>query len=111
MAAERRRTPRRRLRDRIASLDSTDNPALRSHHELLNQVLLVEDDLRQSALALGAVEGWLARSMALLEEPALSPHAIASHAADDEVVERLEQLAENLANLRRRLGTIASSIK
>jgi len=108
---ERRRSPRRRLRDRIASLESAAGPSLRGRRELANLVLLVEDDLRQAALGLSSIEEFLARSLALLEGEPLDAAALASHAGDDEVAGQLDALSENLANLRRRMGMIAASLK
>ena len=108
--ADRRKSPRRRLRDRIASLDSADNPSLRQRHELKNHLLLVEDDLRETALALGALEGYLARSMELIEDEALSPSALLAHADDIALPPRLETLSENLDNLRRRMRCIAAAM-
>lgn len=110
-SADRRRTPRRRLRDRIASLDATDNPALRSQYDLRNLMLLVDDDLRQTALALGAVESYLARTAALLENPEVTGGELAEAADDEEVLDRIEDLSENLDNLRHRMGSIAASLK
>ena len=78
---ERRRAPRRRLRDRIASLDRTTNQALR-RPEIANLVMIVEDDLRQTALALGAVEQYLGKAHGLLEQPDVTPQALAEMARD-----------------------------
>jgi hypothetical protein len=105
--ADRRRTPRRRLRDRIASLDSTKNPALRGRYELKNLMLLVDDDLRQTALTLGTVEKYLTESMSLLEDPTLDREALAAHADHEDVLDRIDDLVENLVHLRRRMKSIA----
>jgi hypothetical protein len=107
---DRRLAPRRRLRDRIASLDRTDNPALQ-RQELANLVLLVEDDLRETALALGQVEQFLAGAMTLLEAPELDAAGIAAVAADSKVSWRLDALADNITNLRHRMGTIAAELR
>jgi hypothetical protein len=108
---DRRRSPRRRLRDRIASLERIDNPALRAMPRVGTQVLLVDDDLRQTALSLGAVEAFLAASMALLEKPGLTADELHEHADDDAVLDRLEVLSENVATLRRRMLSIANAMK
>ena len=107
--AERRRTPRRRLRDRIASLESTENPSLH-RHELKNHVMLVEDDLRQTALALGAIEAYLTQSMELLEDEALTSEAMRVHAEDETILDRFDTLSENLDQLRRRMRSIAAAM-
>jgi hypothetical protein len=104
---ERRRTPRRRLRDRIASLDRSQHPALAGHHELQNHLLLVDDDLRQTALQLGAVEQYLHRSLELIESESTGADELGAHADDDAVLERMELLLESLANLKRRMKSIA----
>lgn len=107
---ERRRTPRRRLRDRIASLDRTTNQALR-RPEIANLVMIVEDDLRQTALALGAVEQYLGKAHGLLEQPDVTAQALVDMARDPDVVTRIDDLSENLANLRRTMHRIAAAMK
>lgn len=108
---ERRRNPRRRLRDRIASLDSTSNPALSGRPELKNQMLLVDDDLRQTALVLGTVEQYLGEAMGLIERPDVTAQELAAFADNDDIDERVELLGENLDNLRRRMKAIAMAMR
>lgn len=108
---ERRRTPRRRLRDRIASLDSTNNPALRGHHEIANQMLFLDDDLRQTALVLGTIEEYLAQAMGLIERADVTAPELKAFAGSDEIDERVELLGENLDNLRRRMKAIAMAMR
>ena len=108
---ERRRTPRRRVRDRIASLDTTDNPMLRGQYDIRNLMLLVDDDLRQTALALGAIEAYLATAAALLEKSDLTGAALVAVADDEAVLDRMEDLSENMDNLRRRMSSIAAALK
>jgi len=109
--ADRRQAPRRRLRDRIASLDHTDNPALRARPALQNLVMLADDDLRQTALALAGVEAFLCDSMELLEAEDLDAPTLHAHAASDDALTRLEVLADSVATLRRRLLAIATAMK
>ena len=106
--SDRRRAPRRRLRDRIASLDSTDNPALAATSALKDLAMLADDDLRETALALGGVEGYLAASLALLEKPNVTAVEIAAHAESEAVLDQLDALSDGLGNLRRRLAAIAA---
>jgi hypothetical protein len=108
-AIERRTSPRRRLRDRIASFDRSSNPTLR-RRELANLVLLVEDDLRETALALGHIERFLGAATLLLERPDLSGAELNALAEDGEVLERLDLLSDSLAQLRRRMALIAASL-
>src|SRR6185295_7903508 len=42
----------RRLRDRLVDRSGTANPALSRRHELQNLLLFIDDDLRETALAL-----------------------------------------------------------
>ena len=104
---DRRKAPRRRLRDRIASLDRTDNPRLARDPQVQNLVLLAEDDLRQTALAIGHLESYLADAMELVESPAVTAEDLATHAASDDALDGLDALSDSLANLRRRLAQIA----
>jgi hypothetical protein len=103
--------PRRRLRDRLVERDGTANPALTERYALTNQLLLVDDDLRQCALALGSVEKFLAHALALIEDEEVSAADLARLASDGETLDQLDNLAETLTMLRRRLLAIASNIK
>ena len=108
---DRRQAPRRRLRDRIASLDHTDNPALKARPAVENLVMLADDDLRQTALALAGVEAFLCDSMELLEAPDLDAATLHDHAASDDALARLELLSDSVAMLRRRMVAIAAAMK
>ena len=103
--------PRRRLRDRLVERQGTGNPALKERYELTNQLLLVDDDLRECALALGSVEKFLAQSLALLDDEQVTATDLATLASDGEALDELDRLAETLTSLRRRLLSIASNIK
>ncbi|MSP61599.1 MAG: hypothetical protein EXR72_14925 [Myxococcales bacterium] len=105
---ERRSAPRRRLRDRIAS--GTTPGALAGKGELRNLLLLIEDDLRESALALAAVEAYLGRARALVERPAVAATELSQLAGEEGVVERLEALRENVDSLRRRMGQAGTTV-
>ena len=109
--SDRRRTPRRRLRDRIASLDRTANPVLRGRPDVQNTLLLVEDELREAALALGAVEQYLGQTMELLESATLTRAELEDAAGDEDVLARVDALSDSLANLRRHVARIAVSLK
>lgn len=103
--------PRRRLRDRLVERDGTANPALKERYALTNQLLLVDDDLRECALALSSVEKFLAQSLALLEDESVRAEDLARLAGDGEALDQLDNLSETLTTLRRRLLAIASNIK
>ena len=55
------------MRDRLVDRDGTENPRLR-RYELCNLMLFVDDDLRETALAIGGIEGFLTAALALLEK-------------------------------------------
>jgi hypothetical protein len=103
--------PRRRLRDRLVERDGTANPALTERYVLTNQLLLVDDDLRECALALSEVEKFLAQALSLLEDEGVSASDLAKLACDGDSIDQLDNLAETLTMLRRRLLAIASNIK
>jgi hypothetical protein len=103
--------PRRRLRDRLVEREGTANPVLTERYALQNQLLLIDDDLRETALAMGALETFLADALNLLEDERVSAADLAHLASDGETLDRLDTLAETLTTLRRRLLAIASNIK
>jgi hypothetical protein len=99
----------RRLRDRLIEREGTRNPQLRG--QALNQLLLfVDDDLRESALALGGIEQWLKRALLLLERADLAPGDLSQLAWDAELDDDVDQLAATLEGLRRRLGQLAHAV-
>jgi hypothetical protein len=103
--------PRRRLRDRLVERDGTENPALKERYSLTNQLLLVDDDLRECAIALGSVEKFLAAALALLDDEKVTAADLARLASNGETLDQLDNLAETLTMLRRRLLSIASNIR
>lgn len=102
--------PRRRLRDRLVERQGTDNPALTERYALTNQLLLVDDDLRECALALSSVEKFLAQALAMLEDEEVRAEELAALAGDGTALDQLDNLAETLSMLRRRLLAIASNL-
>ena len=100
----------RRLRDRLVDRDVTANPRLH-RYDLQNLMLFVDDDLRETALALGGIETFLSRALALLENAELTPDELAELAHDAQVLDRLDYLGETLSSLRRRMGLIAHTLK
>jgi hypothetical protein len=102
--------PRRRLRDRLIEREGTDNPSL-DQFELQNALLLIDDDLRETALALGAVEQYLAATLAVLDSEEVTAAEVTRLAADGAVLDQLDVLTESFANLRRRLGHVATRLK
>ena len=103
--------PRRRLRDRLVERDGTSNPLFAERHELANLMLLIDDDLRETALALGGIDRFLADALALLESEQVSARALAELASRGDILDKIDTLTETLSDLRRRLGTVAQSIR
>src|SRR5436305_9518035 len=101
--------PRRRLRDRLVEREGTANPALTERYALTNQLLLVDDDLRECALALSSVEKFLAQALGMLEDESVRAEDLARLASDGDSLDHLDNLAETLTMLRRRLLAIASN--
>jgi hypothetical protein len=117
MLPERRSSPRRRSRDRIADRETT-NPVLSQRFELKNLLLFLDDDVRESAKALGRVEAYLGRTLALLDDGAVSPDKLDALAdkldglADEQAIfDDLHTLVDTLGSLRARLGKVASTLR
>ncbi|HZS40047.1 MAG TPA: hypothetical protein VFF06_24610 [Polyangia bacterium] len=99
------------MRDRLVERDGTANPQLAERHELSNQILLIDDDLRETALALGGIEHFLADALALLESEEVSARKLATLATDGDILDRLDTLSETLQSLRRSLAAVAVAMK
>ncbi len=102
--------PKRRLRDRLLDRDGRSNPSLGNRYELQNLLLLVDDDLSETALSISGIETFLADALALLDSPKVRASELASLARDEDILSRLDTLTDTLQSLRRRLSTIASTI-
>jgi hypothetical protein len=102
--------PRRRLRDRLVEREGTRNPKLEGRYELSNLLLFVDDDLRETALALQGIETFLAYALKLLENEKVTAQELALLARDEEILERIDTLEETLSSLRRRMATIATTL-
>jgi hypothetical protein len=103
--------PRRRLRDRLLERDGTANPTLTEHGTLRTHLLLIDDDLREAALGLGAVEQFLSDAADLLENENITAADLARLAEQGDAIDRLEGLSETITSLRRRLLAVASQIR
>ncbi len=99
------------MRDRLVAQDGLANPALNDRYELTNILLLVDDDLRQTARGLGAVDAFLAQAADLLEREGVQAADLAELASDGDVLDRLDELQENVAGLRRKLLALASQLR
>jgi len=110
MLPERRSSPRRRTRDRIADRETT-NPALSQHFELKNLLLFLDDDVRESAKALARVEKYLGRALGLLDDGTVRADALEALADEQQIFDDLHTLVDTLGSLRSRMGKVASTLR
>ena len=110
MLPERRSSPRRRTRDRIADRETT-NPALSQRFELKNLLLFLDDDVRESAKALSRVEKYLGRALGMLDAGEVSADALDELAGEQEIFDDLHALVDTLGSLRSRMGKVASTLR
>ncbi len=87
------------------------NAALRGVNNIGNLMLFVDDDLRETALAITRIEGYLTRTLSALESDGLRRQDVQALAADVDVLDHLDQLNETLESLRRRLARLAGEMK
>lgn len=99
----------RRLRDRLASHE-TDNPSL-ARGDAANLLLLIDDDLHETAEAMSVIDGFLASALVLLSSAEVNPQKLLALCASDDVMERMDALSESLGLLRRRMGALAATIR
>lgn len=87
------------------------NPALEGVDNVENLLLFVDDDLRETALAIHHIEHFLLRTMGLLESDSLRREDVCEVAGDTTVLEHVDVLNETLESLRRRLARLASRMR
>ena len=113
--AERRQSGARvrardRLMDRMLRPTQEADPLSRVRG-VENLVLFIDDDLRETAMALGNVEGYLLEILKLLEAPRLAREEVHALAADTQVLDHVDMLVETLETLRRRLAKLSASLR
>lgn len=102
---------RRRLRDRLEAEDGVAlSPTLGQRAELRNPALLCDDDLRQTALCIDSLEGFLLRAVRLLEKRDLQPGDVEA-LLDEDVDGQLDALGSTIESLRRSLAIIAAGLQ
>lgn len=69
----------------------------------------LEDDLRQATETLADVEAFFQETMEALERPAAGP--LTERASDASVLDRMDDLYQVLANLRRRMVQVAAGVR
>lgn len=105
---------RARARDRLMDRATRTYPVsetLSHARGVENLVLFIDDDLRETGLALGSVETYLVEILKLLEAPKMSREEVHALAADTQVLDHVDMLVETLETLRRRLAKLASSLR
>jgi hypothetical protein len=103
----------RRARDRLMDGRAPAIPhavPVERRAELTNLVLFVADELRESALAVGGIESYLARVQDLLDRKDLTAAELAAAVADDDVESRLQLLDDALAALRRSMSQLGTRL-
>ncbi len=110
--AQERRESRQRQRasDRLferATGSYEVSGALRGVEDVENLLLFLDDDLRETALAMGKIEGFLVRTLGLLAGKKIQRESIHGLASDTRVLDDLDAMNEGLESLRRRLATLA----
>lgn len=110
VASARRASHRTQLFERVDHIDPP-NLALRGIRNIENLLLLFDDDLRETAIAMARIEQYLIHTMAVIDSPQVTATDIASMAADTTVLEHLDQLNCTLEGLRSRLFTMARNMR
>ena len=101
---------RARVRDRLMDRANTDyapNPAFAHLRDVENLLLFIDDDLRETALAMERIEKYLVSTLGVLDSSTLDREDIFSLATDPSVLEHVEVLTETLESLRRRMARLA----
>lgn len=110
----RRSGGRSRARDRLmdrAVRDYPEGDALRGVRGVENLVLFIDDDLRETGMALGHVEAYLVEILRMLEGPRIRREEVHALASDTRVLDHIDMLVENLETLRRRMTKLAASLR
>ena len=93
-----------------ASQPYAPNPALSQVKHIENLLLFIDDDLRESALSMERIERYLISTLELLEGDRLVPEQVEALATDEEILDQIDQLNENIENLRRRVARLARAL-
>lgn len=93
-----------------ANNDYSPNPALAQVRDVENLLLFIDDDLRETALAMERIEKYLLSTLGVLDSETLDRGEIHSLASDTSVLDQVDMLNETLENLRRRMLRLASLV-
>jgi hypothetical protein len=105
---------RARARDRLmdrATRPGGESDALSHVRGVQNLVLFIDDDLRETGLALGKVEGYLVEILKLIEKPRITREDVHALAADTQILDHVDSLVETLETLRGRLAKLSASLR
>lgn len=113
--SDRRESGRRaRARDRLMDRATRPYPkteVLTQADRVGNLLLFIDDDLRETALAMERIESYLVSALAMLEKDRLTREQVHDLATDTTVLEHVDMLNETLESLRRRMARLASNLK
>jgi len=84
---------------------------LRDLPDLANLILFLDDDLRESAIAMGGIEAFLLEAQRVLQQSSLAPDDLARLVEEARVNERIALLEDALASLRRSMNLICATLK
>ncbi|MEE9384399.1 MAG: hypothetical protein V3V08_13425 [Nannocystaceae bacterium] len=87
------------------------NRSIEAAHNVGNLVMFIDDDIRESALALARIEAYLVDTLGLLERQGMAGDDVRALASDDRVLDHVDMLGETLENLRRRMARLAASLR
>ncbi len=76
-----------------------------------NLILFIDDDLRETALAIARIEEYLVDTLRTLERPHVEHRDVTRLAASTDILEHVDMLGETVESLRRRLSKLANSLK
>lgn len=84
--------------------------ALRGQH-VDNLLLFIDDDLRETALAMERIERYLTKTLEMLECNDLSREQVHALAVDTSVLDYVDLLNETLESLRRRMARLSGKLR
>ena len=87
------------------------SPGLSKVNDVENLLLFIDDDMRETALAMSRIESFLVQTLKLLEAPKLTREEVHELANDRDVLEHVDMLNETLESLRRRMARLAQRLR
>jgi hypothetical protein len=94
-----------------ATRDYPETDVFRGVRNAENLLLFIDDDLRETGMALGHVESYLIEILRMLESPRVRREDVHALATDTRVLDHVDMLVENLETLRRRMTKLATSLR